>query len=166
MDYWSKKYNGKFYDLHNGNSFVTAADELSTDLHAGYVSRDGCRLPYFYPVPPYVVHASLVPSFRYLFEQKAEAMLAKHYQAYGSNKTPFFLYYSMQMVHQPLSAPDAYLARCHQVTGVVDDYETTSEQHYCATIVMMDEAVGNLTCALNKCVCAWKRVLIVRRAAC
>ena len=130
---------------------------------------DAVCLIYCYPVPPYVVHTvhvPLVPSFRYLFEQKAEAMLAKHYQTYGSNKTPFFLYYSMQMVHQPLSAPDAYLARCHKVTGVDDDYETTSEQHYCATIVMMDEAVGNLTCALNKCVWAWKRVWFVRRAAC
>ena len=36
MDYWSKKYNNKYLDLHEGNSFVTAADELSTDLHAGY----------------------------------------------------------------------------------------------------------------------------------
>ena len=39
--------------------------------------------------------------------------------------------------------------RCHKPTSIDDDYEYDSEQNYCATNLMMDEAIANLTCTLN-----------------
>ena len=72
--------------MQDGNSLVKDSDELSSDLHTGY-----------------------------LFQTKAEEFIASHYKSYGSSK-PFFLYYSMQMVHQPLSAPSSYLDRWIDLT--------------------------------------------------
>ena len=119
VDYWTKKYNNKYLDLQDGNSLVTSSSETSSDYHNAYLMQD-----------------------------KAEAMIASHYKSYGAKK-PFFLYYSMQMIHSPLSAPDVYINRCHKPTSISDDTVYDTERNYCAMNVMLDEAVANLTCSLN-----------------
>ena len=71
----------------------------------------------------------------YLFQNKAESFIQSHASNYGTS-TPFFLYYSMQLIHSPISAPDIYVSRCHAST-VDDDYKADTERQYCALNVML-----------------------------
>ena len=119
VDYWEKTFNSKYLDLQDGNSLVTNAAEVSSDYHNSYLLQD-----------------------------KAEYFIEKHAKEYGSAK-PMFLYYSMQMIHSNLAAPEIYLNRCHKPKDIDDDYYYNLEQNYCAMNVMVDEAVANLTCTLN-----------------
>jgi len=120
VDYWTKNFNTKYLDLQDGNSLSTNAAEISSSTHNSY-----------------------------LLQSKAEGFIQSHAETYGSSK-PMFLYYSMQMIHSNLAAPDVYVNRCHKPKDIDDDYYYNLEQNYCAMNVMLDEAVANLTCTLDK----------------
>ena len=118
VDYWTKMYNNHYLDLQDGDELVTSSSETSSSYHNAY-----------------------------LFQNKAESFISSHSTKYGTS-TPFFLYYSMQLIHSPVSAPDIYVSRCHSST-VDDDYKADTERNYCGLNVMLDEAIANLTCSLN-----------------
>ena len=82
-----------------------------------------------------------------LMQTKAEAAIADHAAKYSDQ--PMFLYYAMQLIHGEWSAPASYLQRCGVPTTVTDEYVRNVTQNYCALNVMLDEAVANLTCALE-----------------
>jgi arylsulfatase B len=114
------KTYGSDQDLRENNDLVTDAEELHPDLHSAY-----------------------------LFETKAEAAIEAHATNYPD--TPMFMYYAMQLIHAPYEVPDVYRDRCEDPSLVVTDADTASDhQTYCGMILMMDEAIANLTCALNK----------------
>jgi len=83
----------------------------------------------------------------YLMQSKAEAAIANHAANYASQ--PMFLYYAMQLIHGVWSAPDTFLERCPYPTSVDDDYVQDVEYNYCALNLMLDEAIANLTCAIE-----------------
>lgn len=68
-----------------------------------------------------------------------------------------FLYYAMQLIHSPWTAPDIYLSRCvgNGTAGssdfLIDDDTIIREdvENYCGMNVMMDEAIANLTCVIE-----------------
>jgi hypothetical protein len=39
INYWSKEYGGRHIDLHDNSDIVTNLDELSTDLHNGFLMQ-------------------------------------------------------------------------------------------------------------------------------
>jgi arylsulfatase A-like enzyme len=82
-----------------------------------------------------------------LMETKAEAAIADHAANYSGQ--PMFLYYAMQLIHGVWDAPDSYLKRCGMPEGIADEYVRNVTYNYCALNVMLDEAVANLTCALE-----------------
>lgn len=89
----------------------------------------------------------------YLYQEKAEDAIKFHAKTY--KKTPMFLYYSMQLIHYPWTAPEIYLSRCTDDRDNYlendDEYSSTSILYnYCAMNVMMDEAIANLTCTLSE----------------
>jgi arylsulfatase I/J len=137
--YWSKEYQG-FIDLFENTDFVTDEDELDSTYHSAY-----------------------------LFQDKAEAVIKSHSENYAG--TPMFLYYAMHLIHYPWTAPEVYLERCMDSSAsdfsdayIGDDsvYSTGYMQYnYCAMNVMMDEAIANLTCALEKYGFSNNTVLII-----
>jgi arylsulfatase A-like enzyme len=91
----------------------------------------------------------------YLLQMKAEEMIEDHNRNYSDQ--PMFMYYAMQLIHSPWSAPQTFVDRCsspsnYQVTGqaVADDYVADVELNYCAMNLMMDEVIANLTCTLRE----------------
>ena len=84
----------------------------------------------------------------YLMQSKAEDMIASHATNYSD--TPMFLYYAMQLIHSVWSAPQVYLDRCGIPSTITDDSVRNETYNYCALNVMLDEAVANLTCALEQ----------------
>jgi len=84
----------------------------------------------------------------YLFQRKVENVLESH--THNHPDTPMFLYYSMQLVHMPWTAPDEYLHRCSIPTSISDETISDESRNYCAMNLMMDEALANLTCALKR----------------
>lgn len=133
VDYWSKKYE-KYLDLHNGEDLVTEAAEISSDLHNGY-----------------------------LMETKAENAIADHVTNYPGQ--PMFLYYAMQLIHGVWSAPDVFLDRCGapllEEGFTYDAYTSNVTYQYCALNLMLDEAIGNLTCALESQGMAENTILVI-----
>jgi arylsulfatase A-like enzyme len=121
--YYEKTY-GSWKDLFEGDTIVTDETALDTSYHSAY-----------------------------LFESKVEEAIASHATNYAD--TPMFMYYAMQLVHDPWTAPAEYLSRCTSDVedALVSDDATADStyqlQNYCAMMVMMDEAIGNLTCALT-----------------
>lgn len=80
----------------------------------------------------------------YLYAKKAEEVIADHSKNYPDQ--PLFLYYGSQLIHTSWSAPQSYIDRC----GVEEGTASTSTLTYCAMNLLLDEAIGNLTCALDK----------------
>ncbi|XP_028273133.1 arylsulfatase B [Parambassis ranga] len=73
-----------------------------------------------------------------LLSQKASNIIRKH----NSNK-PLFMYVAMQAVHDPLQVPERYVA----------PYSFIKDPHrrrYAGMVSAMDEAVGNITAALQQ----------------
>lgn len=124
--YWSKKY-GKFFDLMENDQSVTKKSELDNSLHSAY-----------------------------LFQSKAEDAIKFHAENYPT--TPMFLYYSFQLIHSPWTVPLKYLERCiPQNDGAYDPFDDDEGrssdmliENYCGMNVMVDEAIANLTCTLEK----------------
>uniref|UniRef100_A0A3P8W5J4 Arylsulfatase B n=1 Tax=Cynoglossus semilaevis TaxID=244447 RepID=A0A3P8W5J4_CYNSE len=73
-----------------------------------------------------------------LFSQKAVNIIEKQ----QSNK-PFFLYVALQAVHAPLQVPDKYL----EPYSFIKDLD---RRIYAGMVSAMDEAVGNITAALQR----------------
>lgn len=127
--YWSKfapTYDKSYLDLFEDNDYVTNTDELAHDYHAGY-----------------------------LFQKKAEGIIKQHAEEYED--TPMFLYYAMQLIHAPWTAPEEYLSRCNRSFSsyhMDDEYTIDNLQdhfdNYCGLNLMMDEAIANLTCTLER----------------
>ena len=84
----------------------------------------------------------------YLMQTKAEDMIASHVENYPDK--PMFLYYAMQLIHGVWSAPQTYLDRCGVPSTITNEYLLNVTYNYCALNVMLDEAIANLTCALEK----------------
>lgn len=109
MDYYTKTF-GDYLDLQSNGELVSDEDEISSELHSAY-----------------------------LFQEKAEAMIADHAANYPN--IPMFLYYSMQLLHFPYEVPSVYYKRCSD-SGLTDDVA------YCGMNLMLDEVIANLTCVM------------------
>ena len=72
----------------------------------------------------------------------------------GDAWQPLFLYYAPPLVHTPFQAPDEYIARCGGFDGYDDDDADAAVRKdtraYCAMIVMFDESLANVSCAVDR----------------
>lgn len=73
-----------------------------------------------------------------LFSERAVNIIQKH-----NSKQPLFLYVAMQAIHGPLQVPQRYLTPY----SFIKDH---NRQVYAGMVSAMDEAVGNITQALNQ----------------
>eukprot|EP01035_Chromulina_nebulosa_P018292 gene18292-23973_t len=83
----------------------------------------------------------------YLYEDKAEYFIQEHSEKHPNK--PMFMYYAMQLIHEPWTAPDIYLSRCVDLATDLNA-STDISPNYCGMNVMMDEAIANLTCTLSQ----------------
>jgi arylsulfatase A-like enzyme len=120
VDYWTKTY-GQYLDLQSDTSLVSDKNEISSSYHNGY-----------------------------LLQAKVEEMIHDHATNYRDQ--PMFLYYALQLIHGVWSAPSTYLDRCGMpsIDEVGTEYLQGVIYNYCALNVMLDEAIANLTCSLEK----------------
>ncbi len=113
------KTYGNYLDLHDGMDLETDESILDHTLHNGYV-----------------------------LQNKAEDVLKYHAENYNSQ--PLFLLYSMQLVHDVWTAPDRFLERCsYPNNDTMSDMLKGIEYQYCGMNLMLDEAIANLTCAME-----------------
>ena len=84
----------------------------------------------------------------FIYQQRAEEVIANH--AINHPDEPMFLYYASQLIHSDWAVPHSYLERCSNVV----DNSTLSHPSlyyvYCGMNLLLDEVIGNLTCALEK----------------
>ncbi|XP_063776279.1 arylsulfatase J [Pseudophryne corroboree] len=73
-----------------------------------------------------------------MYTQRVQKLLANH-----NPKTPIFLYIAYQAVHSPLQAPGSYLENYKSITNV-------NRRRYAAMLSCLDDAVYNITTALQK----------------
>ena len=113
------KTYGSFLDLHDGMDLETDEAILDHTLHNAYV-----------------------------LQNKAEYALKYHAEYHSAE--PLFLLYSMQLVHDQWTAPDRFLERCsYPNNDTMSDYVQDVEYQYCGMNLMLDEAIANLTCAME-----------------
>jgi len=134
FDYFYGYYNG-FIDYYN----KTYGDYLDLTENTDLVT-DATELDSTY-------HSAI------LFQTKAEKILESHSESYASQ--PFFLYYSLQLMHTEWAADQIYIDRC-KYEGSDSDLDT-----YCGMSLMLDEVIGNLTCALDRYGFSDNTILIV-----
>ena len=82
----------------------------------------------------------------YLFEDEV-AKIINHYGE-SDESTPFFLYYAMSNVHEPIEVPEAYLER-EEVIQKLADIPNVQRRHFAAMTMIVDDAVQNLTSCLR-----------------
>ncbi|XP_056421409.1 arylsulfatase J isoform X2 [Hyla sarda] len=73
-----------------------------------------------------------------MYTQRVQNILASH-----NPKKPIFLYIAYQAVHSPLQAPGNYLENYKSITNV-------NRRRYAAMLSCLDEAVNNITVALQE----------------
>ncbi|KAG9480254.1 hypothetical protein GDO78_011976 [Eleutherodactylus coqui] len=73
-----------------------------------------------------------------MYTQRVQNILASH-----NPKKPIFLYIAYQAVHSPLQAPGNYLENYKSITNV-------NRRRYAAMLSCLDDAVNNITMALQK----------------
>jgi len=78
----------------------------------------------------------------YLYASKVEDVLKDHSEKHADK--PMFLYYASQLIHTDWEVPQSFINRC-----TVEGNDVT-ELTYCGMNLLLDEVVGNLTCALEK----------------
>ncbi len=88
-----------------------------------------------------------------LFQSKVNKLLASHSTSYDDQ--PFFLYYALQLMHTEWAADQIYIDRCKF------DGSDPSLDLYCGMSLMLDEVIGNLTCALDRYGFSDNTILIV-----
>jgi arylsulfatase A-like enzyme len=134
IDQWTKSANGKelYLDLQEGTSLVNSATEIDNNMHAGY-----------------------------LMQSKVEKVIADHVTFYEDQ--PLFLFYSMPLMGGSWQAPQEFLARCAYPRNeyIQDDVIANHEYNYCGLNVMIDEAIANLTCAIESYGLANNTVMII-----
>ncbi|XP_047424940.1 arylsulfatase B [Mugil cephalus] len=74
-----------------------------------------------------------------LFSQRAITVIEKH----SNSSEPLFLYVALQAVHSPMQVPDRYT----EPYGFIKDHDRRT---YAGMVSAMDEAVGNITLALQQ----------------
>lgn len=99
----------------------------------------------------------------YLLQSKVESVIKSH--AINHPDKPMFLYYGLQLIHAPWTAPETYLSRCQLPTGAsgknIDSNEASVLRNYCALNVMVNEAIANLTCVLAESGMADNTILVI-----
>ncbi|XP_076020281.1 arylsulfatase B [Genypterus blacodes] len=83
-----------------------------------------------------------------LLSEKAINVISKH-----NPKKPLFLYVALQAVHAPLQVPDSYVTPYKSI-------EDVNRRTYAGMVSAMDEAVGNITLALQQ-FGFWKNTVLV-----
>eukprot|EP01034_Spumella_vulgaris_P032947 gene32947-40669_t len=79
----------------------------------------------------------------YLYTSKAIAIMEDHAANYADQ--PMFLYFASQLLHSEYEAPPVFIAKC----AAINPMATADQKAYCAMNLMLDETVGNITCALE-----------------
>lgn len=95
----------------------------------------------------------------YLFQSKAEEVIRQHKRLHPYQ--PMFLYYAMQLVHNPWTAPEEYSSRCEYPVDIDDLDLADSLYNMCGMNIMLDEAIANLTCVLNEVGMSENTVMII-----
>lgn len=84
----------------------------------------------------------------FIFQQKAEEVIANH--AANHRGEPMFLYYAAQLIHSDWAVPMSYIERCSRIADSSTLAHPTLYSVYCGMNLLLDEIVGNLTCALQR----------------
>jgi arylsulfatase A-like enzyme len=114
------KVYGDHIDLHDNMALATDEWELSEDVHNGFV-----------------------------LSRRAEMAIKEHVESYPNQ--PMFFYYAMQLVHGEWAVDERFSERCrYQETDATNPTAYELEVTYCGMNLMLDEAMANLTCALNE----------------
>nr|XP_024658876.1 arylsulfatase B isoform X3 [Maylandia zebra] len=83
-----------------------------------------------------------------LLSQRAISIIERH-----NSQKPLFMYVALQAVHAPLQVPERYVTPYSFITD-------TNRRLYAGMVSAMDEAVGNITLALQK-VGLWNNTVLV-----
>lgn len=131
---YTKKNDG-YLDLYDNDKLETDPDALSSDLHTAM-----------------------------LFQSKVTDIISSHAINYGT--APMFLYYSipgLRYVDSPYRSPSQYLSHCEEpsISDISDEFVRSAVYNYCGLNAMINEVMGNLTCALQNAGMDVNTVMIV-----
>ena len=82
----------------------------------------------------------------YLFEDEVAKIISHHGDS--DKNTPFFLYYAMSNVHEPIEVPEAYLER-EDIKEKLAPILNVQRRHFAAMTMIVDDAIQNLTSCLR-----------------
>lgn len=94
----------------------------------------------------------------YLYQSKVEEVIKTHMKDH-SNK-PMFLYYSLQLIHPPWTAPNEYTNRC-AMPNIANIELASDTRNYCGLNAMVNEVIANLTCTLAAYGLADNTILVI-----
>eukprot|EP00218_Dolichomastix_sp_CCMP3274_P016728 CAMPEP_0170152276 /NCGR_PEP_ID=MMETSP0033_2-20121228/52131_1 /TAXON_ID=195969 /ORGANISM="Dolichomastix tenuilepis, Strain CCMP3274" /LENGTH=521 /DNA_ID=CAMNT_0010389415 /DNA_START=42 /DNA_END=1603 /DNA_ORIENTATION=- len=78
-----------------------------------------------------------------LYAERAVETIERHGEGGSESGDPFFLYLAWQAVHEPMEAPDEYVRRFPHI-------QDPSRKLYAAMLAALDDAIGNVTAALDR----------------